>query len=100
MQPDLFSVTAYDKWEKFHRQNPDIWQLFARFAFAAINSGKKHYSARAIMERIRWQTEIVTKGSVFKMNNNHVPMYARLFMSAYPEHAGFFKTKGEQKLAA
>ena len=82
-----------DKWEKFHSSNPEVWDLFVKFTFQAIESGRSHYSANAIFERIRWHTDIETSGDTFKLSNNHRAYYARHFHEKYPQHEGFFRTK-------
>lgn len=48
------------------------------------------------MEVVRWDIHIQTVSHDFKINNNHVPFYARMFMQAYPEHAGFFHTRSRE----
>jgi len=79
-------------WRDYHRDNRQVFDLFIRFAREAKRAGKKRYSARAIVERIRWEVEIVAKThDEFKINNNHCAYYARLAMLLYPsEIAGFF----------
>ena len=81
------------EWWEFHQKNPEVWELFAKFTQDVINMGHKHYSAKAIFERIRWHTDVETKGSKFKLQNNHTAYYARYFMSLSPMHEGFFKTR-------
>jgi hypothetical protein len=81
------------KWWEFHLANPQVYELFKRFTFEALRSGRKNYSAYAIFERIRWHSEIETQGDDFKLNNNHRPYYARLFMYEHPEYDGFFRTR-------
>jgi len=81
------------KWWIWHKKNPKVWELFQRFTFEAINSGRKNYSHWAIIQRIRWETDIVTKGDSFKISNDWIGYYARYFHHTYPEHKGFFKTK-------
>ena len=80
-------------WWEWHKQNPEVYELFKKYTFEAINAGHKHYSAYAIVERIRWHTEVETKGDEFKINNNHRPYYARLFMHHYKDHEGFFRLR-------
>lgn len=80
-------------WWEWHLQNPEVYELFKKYTFEAINAGHKHYSAYAIVERIRWHTEVETKGDEFKINNNHRPYYARLFMYHHKEHEGFFRLR-------
>jgi len=81
------------KWWNYHRQNPQVFELFERFTFDVIKTGRKHYSAKAIFERIRWHTDVETTGEPFKLSNNHTAYYARLFMHEHPEYCGFFRVK-------
>lgn len=81
------------KWRQFHKDNPDVYRLFKSFAMTAIHAGHKHFSADAVMHRVRWETSVVTSDDTFKVNNNWVAYYARLFMADHPEHDGFFRTR-------
>lgn len=85
--------TQFNKFMKFHKANPHVYKLFEKYAFQAIKTGRKHYSHWVIINLIRWNREIITKSGDFKINNNNIAYYARLFMKSYPEHDGFFKTK-------
>lgn len=81
------------RFEVFHRENPHVYELFKKFTYQAIDAGLKHYAAAAIFHRIRWYSEIETKGDPFKIGQNFCPYYGRLFMRDHPEHAGFFRTR-------
>ena len=80
-------------WWNFHQDNPQVYELFKRFTFEAISSGKKKYSAWGIIHRIRWHTDMDTTGSEYTISNNHIAYYSRLFMEDYPRYEGFFITK-------
>ena len=67
--------------------------MFEHFTFQAINSGKKKLSAWLIINRIRWETTVVTSGEDFKISNDYIAYYARLFMHKNPEYSGFFNIK-------
>lgn len=75
-------------WE-YHAEHPEIWELFERFTFAAINRGFTHSSAKFIINLIRWES----KGpdwrgeNEFKIGDIYPPYYARLFMTKYPRFA-------------
>ena len=77
----------------FHRDNPEIFELFKRFANEAFNAGLTHYSARDIFPRIRWFTQIESRADPdgVKINNNWSPFYARLVAAEDPKFRGFFK---------
>lgn len=80
--------------EKFHAEHPEVWELFVRFAKEKALIGFKHYSAMAVFQRVRWETDTGGDGvSTFKLNNNYVPFYARRFMRMYPHLDGFFRTR-------
>jgi len=79
-------------WWEWHNKNPQVWELFQKFTFQVIDAKFKHYSVNAIFERIRWHTDIETRGDSFKISNNHRAYYARYFHHCYPEHDGFFRT--------
>jgi len=81
------------KWWEWHKQNPHVFGLFEEFTFRAINRGHNRLSAWLVVNRIRWETSIETKGGDFKISNDYIALYARYFMHLYPEYNGFFKIK-------
>lgn len=80
---------------EYHNKYPKVWELFAKFTFDRIGRGFKHYSAKAVFEQIRWETDQanVDPEKQFKVGNNYHSFYARRFMRMYPEHDGFFRTR-------
>ena len=98
---DLFTQTKTRKDEledaakEFHLAHPQIWRLFVKFTREIADRGFKNYSAQAIFERIRWETDQADDEgrSTFKLNNNHRSFYARWYMNTFPEHRGFFRIR-------
>jgi hypothetical protein len=86
-------ITVKQKWWGWHQDNPDVYRMFSSFTKKAINAGLPHSSAWLIVNRIRWETAIETKSDNFKISNDYIAYYARLFMAYNPEHDGFFRTK-------
>ena len=85
-------------WWDWHKANPNIFLLFERFSLEAITNGHKRLSAWLIVNRIRWETIVATTGGDFKINNDHIAFYARLFIAKYPQYKEFFvikRMKGE-----
>jgi len=75
-------------------QNPDVWRLFEQFTFHMIRRGFDHYSARAVLHRVRWETATPLEDqSNYKINNNWSPFYARKFHEKYPQYGGFFRNR-------
>jgi len=81
-----------ENFEVHHRQNPEIYDMFCKFAkqMAAV---KKYYSAKAIFHRMRWETAINENDSEFKISDGWISHYARKFLEEHPEHSNFFRTR-------
>ena len=88
-------MTPQERFQEFHYDNPEVYTMFKHFAFKAMDSGRRRYSARAIMERLRWELSIQTKSDDYKINNDTIPLYARMFLRDFPQHQGFFETRSQ-----
>lgn len=86
--PDRFAA-----WVAFHRANPAVFDLFLDFARKARARGMEHLGARLIGERIRWFVAVETTDHEFKLNNNHLPYYARLAMLVDDDLSGAFERR-------
>lgn len=74
---------------------PDVWALFVRFAFQLIRSGREHGGAKAIVERIRWETATTAHYAdiAFVVNNSATASLSRIFEATFPEQSGFFRMR-------
>lgn len=81
-----------EAFERFDRENRDVWQYFEHFAMLLIRSGRQRCSAKLLVERVRWET-MISGGEPYKINNNFTSRYARKFARLYPEHRSFFRTR-------
>lgn len=70
-----------------------IWKYFEQFSLQALAHGKRRISHWLIINRIRWEVYIVTTGKDFKISNDYIAFYARLWIKTYPQHADLFKIK-------
>jgi len=79
----------------FHAAHPNVRVLFTRFTLEMLRRGFRHYGAKSIFERIRWETDEADGDGVstFKINNNYTAWYARQFMESHPAFEGFFRTR-------
>tara|TARA_B100000212_G_scaffold151870_2_gene114348 strand:+ start:3736 stop:4038 length:303 start_codon:yes stop_codon:yes gene_type:complete len=85
--------TLFERWGEWHRINPHVYDMFERFTFDLIRAGVEQSSAWLIVNRMRWETALKTKGEKFRISNDYIALYARFFMIQNPEYQGFFKTK-------
>lgn len=81
------------KFEQFHAANPLVYELVKKYTLDVIATGRDTFSMTSIFERIRWYTDIETTGEDFKINQNFIPYYSRMFMSDHPQHEGFFRIR-------
>ena len=73
--------------------NGHIWGRFCTEADKVWNRGRRHWSARTIIEYLRHETALAEVGGEFKVNNNFAPDLARLYAETYPAHASLFETR-------
>jgi hypothetical protein len=62
----------------------------------AIRAGRKKFSARTVLHRMRWWSEIEQMElfkTEFKVNNNWSPFYARMFIEENPQYKGIFEMR-------
>jgi hypothetical protein len=85
-------------WVKWHQTNPEFFVLFERFTAEALRRGHKNLSGWLIANRVRWETSIVTTGNDYKISNDFIALFARLYMVRNQQHVGFFRTKRMKRL--
>ena len=90
------STEAHKQFLRYHHENPSIYATFDKYAWQTINRGFKHYGARSLFEVIRWHTGRAGKNDHYKINNNYVARYARLWMKNNPKYDGYFRTRRQQ----
>lgn len=77
----------------FFEKNPQVYPLFDRFA-AQLASKETKGGARVVWERLRWFVRFETADTgEFKLNDNYIAYYARLWMERNPQHGSFFRTR-------
>ncbi|QQV88783.1 hypothetical protein Liucustia_83 [Acinetobacter phage Liucustia] len=97
MNADLL-MTLEERYNNWIVENIHVYELFCDFAIKAIQSGKKRISHWLIVNRLRWEVEIETKGTCyqdkdFKISNDYIAFLARDFMKDYPQYGEVFKIK-------
>jgi hypothetical protein len=89
------------EFERWHDANPHVWSMFVRFAFDAISAGRARFSARDIIHRIRWYTDVEMRAiDDFKINDHWSPYYARIFRRTYPQYTELFEFRTVEEDAA
>lgn len=92
----LFGTTSpalMKTFKDFHRFNPHVFEAFKAKAIAARNAGHAHYSAWIIVNVLRWESDLKTTGTEFKISNDAIALLARLLIWHDPSFEGFFDLK-------
>lgn len=97
-RPDLFDGLTYWREQKFKKwlpENMHIYAAFVRYAKQLKSAANRpYYSARAIWERLRWDTILEDRpDGTYKMSDLNMPFVAWLAMAAEPELRGMFKKR-------
>lgn len=78
--------TIQAKFEKYHRENPHVYELLEEAAFRLIEEqGKRRIGMKALVEDIRWNHRVRTTGPEFLIDNKFTSRYARLLVKNHPE---------------
>jgi hypothetical protein len=94
--PEFFNEypkSVIKRFKKFNRKNPNVFKQFVELAFKMLQTGRAKYSARTIIEVMRWERDLQTVGEVFKINDNYTPIYVRMLIHENPEFGDFFELR-------
>ena len=91
MPRDTVGKWTPEAFAEHHAKHPEIYKRFCHYAKQAA-ARRKHYSAKSVFHRVRWDTEIGERGD-FKIDDGWISHYARKFMADFPEYEGFFETR-------
>lgn len=79
-----------DGFFRWLQENRHIWKDFEQKALEMAQH-RERYSARTIVEVMRWHSDLREKRPLFKLSNNMTPGMARLWMAKYGNyHPKFF----------
>ena len=78
------------QFERFIRDNPEVVQLVVQFADEAKSAGRTRFSMDMIFHRIRWYTNVETRGEKLKINDHYTSRMVRYIEERYPRFRGFF----------
>jgi len=84
-----------EQFEDFHRENPQVYATLVRLAREwRVHRGRRaKIGIGALWERARWELNLHTQGSAFKLNNNLRSRYSRLISAQEPDLADLFETR-------
>ncbi len=81
-----------DEFAEYDAANPQVWRAFDRIAHEMCASGQRRIGAKAIAERLRWDSGVAGSGE-FKINDHWTAFYVRRFQHVYPRWADRFAVR-------
>lgn len=96
-QQSLFTPTIQERFDEWIASADGrlVYSELVRRALSLRDRGWRHYSHKAILETIRYDSAIrVGPDNGFKINDHYASRLARLAVDEYPELAGFFELRG------
>ncbi len=82
------------KFREWLPENMRVYNAFVNFALELKrNTRRDYYSARAIWERLRWQSLVEDTDPDFKLSDSSMPFVSWLSMEAEPEMKGMFQKR-------
>ena len=76
--------------QSFDIDHPEIWREFERITLTFISDGRRHGSAKAVFEIMRYNSSVYGKDG-FKLNNSWTRFYSDKFARQHSEHKDFFE---------
>lgn len=90
------AFTLADRFEMFHQANPHVADALEILAAQWLAAGHRKVGMKALVERLRWESGIRTRGDGYVLNNSYTAFYARLLIARRPEWAECIATRRAQ----
>lgn len=86
--------TTQARFEKFHADNPHVYQLLVKLAREWMSSsGQTKLGIRTLWERMRWELALTTDAEDYRLNNNYTSFYARMIQAQEPDLHDLFEQR-------
>lgn len=81
----------FPEFRQWMDENYEVYCVFSRLADGLWNAGRNHYSARAILEKMRYDHAISDSSEEFKLCDRVLPELSRLYVLCRPSRLYMFK---------
>lgn len=86
-----YNKPTMEAFVKYHKDHPHIYQGFKKLSYQMIGTGRKRYSAKMIINVLRWESDLKAVGEEYKVSDRFQSMYARLLAFHDPQFENFFE---------
>lgn len=84
--PEVLNHARFNEWRAFHMQNRQVIRRIIHEIDRAKSAGLKAVSVKAIINAIRWDYTIETRGKDFKINDAYTGIYTHVIMHNFPQY--------------
>lgn len=92
-QQSFFDSKLQQKFEKYHKENPQVLEALIRMTDQAIAKGHNRLGMDLLFNVLRWESMIATTGDDYKINNSYSSRYVRLIEQIRPDLIGVFEKR-------
>ena len=78
-------------------KEPQFYAAFEHYTYQMIRRGRDFCSPWMVANRVRWESHLKTDEK-YKVRNDYIALYARLFMARNIQYHNFFKTKPMKRI--
>jgi hypothetical protein len=89
-------LTTHDRWNaflEFHLSNKHVFRKILKEIENGKAAGLKKISVKHIISHLRWDMQLLTKTTDFKINDGYTGIYTHLILHNYPEYKDILTTK-------
>jgi hypothetical protein len=92
---DIKKTTIYQRWERFHEKNPEVYETLKTLAYkATVRRGRKKIGIGMLFEVLRWEYYLKPDTTEeFKLCNDYRAPYARWLMIHEPPLRDIFNLR-------
>ena len=84
--------TIIERFAEYNEKNPEVYEMFKKYAVYLLGKGFKKGAARMIIERMRWEflERIEKGGEEYSLPNDFTPYFARKLAEEDARFQDFF----------
>lgn len=86
-----YSKETKEAFTEYHKNHPHIYSEFKKLSYKMLATGRKRYSAKMIINVLRWESDLRAVGEEFKVTDRFQSMYARMLAFHDPQFEDFFE---------
>jgi hypothetical protein len=86
-----YSKETMKAFVEYHKNHPHIYAEFKKLSYKMLETGRKRYSAKMIINVLRWESDLKAVGEEFKITDRFQSMYARMLAYNDPQFENFFE---------